>query len=158
MLGHDTRFQPGQSGNPGGRKPIPEELKNRLRNLSEKAVDALEQALDSKDDRVRIHAATVLLDRAYGKPAQQHDVDVKQVDFAQAHLAALVESPNVNVSVLKRRGTQTQQQPGPRSFSMAVAAPPYPRTTLTGGLGSKPPSRPSSIWKRAACGRQHDGR
>ncbi len=102
MLGHDTRFQPGQSGNPGGRKPIPEELKNRLRNLSEKAVDALEQALDSKDDRVRIHAATVLLDRAYGKPAQQHDVDVKQVDFAQAHLAALVEAAKKRVAQRER--------------------------------------------------------
>jgi hypothetical protein len=91
-FGIDTRFKRGQSGNPGGRKPIPEELKNRLRSLSEKAVDALEQALDSKDDRVRIQAATVLLDRAYGKPPQQHEVNTESVDIGQAHLAALVEA------------------------------------------------------------------
>jgi hypothetical protein len=96
-------FLAGQSGNPGGRKPIPEELKNRLRNLSEKAVDALEQALDSKDNRVRIQAATVLLDRAYGKPAQQHEVDVQQMDFAQAHLAALVEAA-------KKRAAERERQ------------------------------------------------
>jgi hypothetical protein len=103
MLGHDTRFQPGLSGNPGGRKPIPEELKNRLRNLSEKAVDALERALDSKDDRVRIQAATVLLDRAYGKPPQQHEVDVNKVDVGQAHLAALLEAA-------RRRAAQRERE------------------------------------------------
>jgi HEAT repeat protein len=89
MSSTDTRFKPGQSGNPGGRKPLPEELKARLRDLSPKAVDALEQALESADDRVRISAATALLDRAYGKPQQQTDVNMN-VDAAQAHLAALV--------------------------------------------------------------------
>lgn len=92
MSSIDTRFQPGQSGNPGGRKPIPEELKNRLRNLSSKAVDALERALDSEDDRICIQAATVLLDRAYGKPAQQLDTSISsRSENEQAQIARLVE-------------------------------------------------------------------
>jgi hypothetical protein len=35
--------------------------------------------------------ATALLDRAFGRPAQSVDVDVKQTDMTQLHLAALRE-------------------------------------------------------------------
>ena len=86
-----TRWQKGQSGNPGGRPKTPEYLKDRIRSLSDKAVDALEQALASDDDRVKIQAAQILLDRGYGKSAQQADVTVTtKNDMAQAHLDALL--------------------------------------------------------------------
>lgn len=85
----DTRFKPGQSGNPGGRTAIPEELKVRLLNLSTKAVDTLEQALCSPDGRVQITAAMALLDRTYGKPAQQSDVTMTTIDAGALLLAAL---------------------------------------------------------------------
>jgi len=52
----------------------------------------LEKALESSDDRVRIAAATALLDRGFGRPAQQleHRIDSEKIDAAQAHLDALI--------------------------------------------------------------------
>lgn len=86
-----TRWQKGQSGNPGGRPKTPEYLKDRIRNLSDKAVDAHEQALGSNDDRVKIQAAQILLDRGFGRATQQADVTVTAKDeIQQAHLAALL--------------------------------------------------------------------
>ena len=77
---------------PGGKKPIPEELKNRLRNLSSQAADALDKALGNPDDCIRIAAATILLDRAYGKPAQATDMTLTGgIDASQVHLQALLE-------------------------------------------------------------------
>lgn len=57
------------SPNPGGRPKIPAELRTRLQNLCPKAIDALEQCLDSKDPKVRIVAAREILDRSYGRVA-----------------------------------------------------------------------------------------
>ena len=100
----DTRFKPGQSGNPAGRKPLPEALKARLRDLSDKAVDALVAALDDQDARVRLAAANSLLDRAWGKPPQQQDINVTQaMDASQAHLQALV-------TLARRREEETRQR------------------------------------------------
>lgn len=105
-MSKSTRFQPGQSGNPGGRPAIPDELKVRLQNLSTKAVDALEQALGSPDDRVRIVAATALLDRAFGRPAQQADVTKTAVDTSHEHLQALLR-------MAKRRAAEPLQLVAP---------------------------------------------
>jgi hypothetical protein len=93
-----SRFQPGQSANPGGRPKLPDELKARLRDLSGRAIDALEDALKSADERIRVSAAAQILDRAYGKPASSIDATVRAetIDPVQAHLQALinlVESP-----------------------------------------------------------------
>ncbi len=67
-------FEKGVSGNPGGRPRLPEELRDRIRGLSEKAVNVLEQSLDSPEPRVALMAAQILLDRGYGKPSQQTDL------------------------------------------------------------------------------------
>jgi hypothetical protein len=62
-------FVKGKSGNPGGRKPIPEDVKEMCRALSPKAVQALGVALE-EGGAVSVQAARVLLDRAWGTPAQ----------------------------------------------------------------------------------------
>lgn len=71
MAKSNGRFQPGVTGNPGGRPKMPEELKTRLRDLGPKAVETLEHLLESEQERIRLAAAQTLLDRAYGKPSQE---------------------------------------------------------------------------------------
>ena len=61
-------FQPGQSGNPQGRKREDVRVKELARQYTDVAIQALVKALDS--DKA-VQAAVALLDRGYGKPAQE---------------------------------------------------------------------------------------
>jgi hypothetical protein len=63
-------FQPGQSGNPGGRPKVENIVKRIARNHTEKAINKLVTLLESTDERIQIAAAQAILDRGYGKPAQ----------------------------------------------------------------------------------------
>jgi HEAT repeat protein len=61
-------FEPGKSGNPSGRPKENGYVRELARAHTERAIQALVDALD--DERTRVAAATALLDRGYGKPAQ----------------------------------------------------------------------------------------
>jgi hypothetical protein len=83
-------FAKGQSGNPGGRPKMPEDLKEAMRGLADKAVEVLREAMECDDPRVRVMAATAALDRGYGKPAQTVNAKIDSaVDLGLAHLEAL---------------------------------------------------------------------
>jgi hypothetical protein len=72
-------WQPGQSGNPGGR---PKGLASLCREHTPEAVDTLVRALRSDDERVAVTAASVLLDRGWGKvPAGQTDADDERTTY-----------------------------------------------------------------------------
>jgi hypothetical protein len=68
---------------------MPEELKEAMRRLSDKATKVLEAAMDGDDTRAAILAANTVLDRGYGKATQP--IVAEGVDMAAAHLAALQE-------------------------------------------------------------------
>lgn len=74
-------FQAGQSGNPGGRPRVPEEVKEAFRAASGDACRVLCEIVNdfSAKDSDRIRAAEVILDRAWGKPVQAVDVDAKNI-------------------------------------------------------------------------------
>ena len=77
------QFAPGHSGNPSGRPRTPEHVKEMLNGLTEKAVLALEDALDGDDPKLRLTAAQEILNRALGRPHTSASVDVKRSTIAE---------------------------------------------------------------------------
>lgn len=67
-----AQFQPGQSGNPGGRPKESSRVKELARAHSEAAVATLAMVMNDENAKPgeRVAAANALLDRGYGKPAQ----------------------------------------------------------------------------------------
>lgn len=64
------KFQPGRSGNPGGRPKEHAEVKEMARAHTEQAIATLAKWMLSDEPKAAIAAATALLDRAWGKPTQ----------------------------------------------------------------------------------------
>lgn len=75
-------FKKGQSGNPGGRKPIPPEVKELARAESVNAIRALARVMNAKTapHAAIVAAANSLLDRGYGKPTQHIEAHVDLID------------------------------------------------------------------------------
>ena len=66
-----ARFRPGQSGNPGGRPKGVAEVRELARKHTKAAIDKLALIMKkSESDQAAIMAATVLLDRGWGKPTR----------------------------------------------------------------------------------------
>lgn len=75
------RFQAGKSGNPGGRNDI-SAIKALARDKADAALDTLVQIAGDKaaPAAARVAAATAILDRGYGKPAQMVTATVSVLD------------------------------------------------------------------------------
>jgi hypothetical protein len=70
-------FQAGQSGNPGGRPKVLQEVRELARSHCPAAIEELARlALNSKSERLRLAAICELFDRGYGKavPAIEGEV------------------------------------------------------------------------------------
>lgn len=69
-----TAFQPGQSGNPGGRPPKTDEqrtLEAMCRDKSLEALAVLEKIMtEGENERNRITAALAIIERGHGKAVQ----------------------------------------------------------------------------------------
>ncbi len=78
-------FKPGQSGNPAGRPKMPKEVKEAFRKATPEAVKILKQILLNPEarDTDRLRAAEIILDRAYGKPAQAVDITTDTVTIKE---------------------------------------------------------------------------
>lgn len=91
-------FQPGQSGNPGGRLKAVKEVEETAREHTAAAMAALAEIATNGDapPAARVSASSVLLDRGWGK-AKQHVEHSGKVGFEdmpsdarQARIAALM--------------------------------------------------------------------
>lgn len=82
-------FAKGQSGNPGGRKPIDPDVKAILKAATVPAALRLVELIDSPDDSVAFKASTEILNRELGKAVERHEHDVNVSDQA-ARLASAI--------------------------------------------------------------------
>lgn len=70
------KFTKGNKG--GGRKPIPQDIKQAFIDLCPEAVAKIADIMRTSDDnKLVLDAAKTVLDRAYGKPAQALDIESK---------------------------------------------------------------------------------
>ena len=67
-------FKPGQSGNPGGRPKMPEEMRQILREAGPELARKLLTYTEHSNPKIAMWAITEALDRAYGKPVQAQDI------------------------------------------------------------------------------------
>lgn len=66
-----AKFQPGQSGNPGGRPKTVGAVRDLAREMTETALHVLEHiAVSGESEAARVAAANSILDRAWGKAPQ----------------------------------------------------------------------------------------
>lgn len=68
-----TAFQPGKSGNPGGRPKLPEDVKHvreLAREYTVQAVETLVDVMDKGGHAARVAAANAILERGWGKAEQ----------------------------------------------------------------------------------------
>lgn len=83
-------FAKGVSGNPGGRPAMPDDIKSLIKDLVPDSVRALHAAINGDDARLAVQAATVVLDRVYGRPHQSASIETNEQSGPQAHLTALI--------------------------------------------------------------------
>ena len=95
------RFQPGKSGNPGGRPKAARSIQELARKHAPEAINTLAEIAREGTPGARVSAAVALLDRAYGKPPQFNTGDAtsfrKAVDLSDDELAAIVTRAKLTV-------------------------------------------------------------
>lgn len=108
----EMKWQKGQSGNPGGRPKALQEVEEAARQHTPAAMEALVSIAKNEEapPAARVSAASVLLDRAWGKPRQDMRVERVADDFEEMSDEELRELVRVRQEQLAR----------PEESSMAV--------------------------------------
>jgi hypothetical protein len=83
------RFLPGVTGNPSGRPKVVEEIQQIARQAAPAAFQRIVELAGSADERIALAASQAILDRAYGRPVQAVQSEVKKIDVNQMFLEAV---------------------------------------------------------------------
>lgn len=94
----DGTLLPGASLNPGGRPRIVVEIQKLARSHTPEAIARLAELMKSPDEKVALVAIDQMLDRAWGKPVQQSQSDVRKLDLGSLYLAALKDANGIPAS------------------------------------------------------------
>ena len=75
-------FQPGQSGNPGGRRKMDADSKRMLLDATQGAVRLLVETVENDNAplSLRVRCAETILDRVYGKASQPIAAELKPAE------------------------------------------------------------------------------
>ena len=128
------RWQPGQSGNPGGLPPIIREVRRLAAQRAPRAIHRLSELVESTDDRIALAAAVALLDRAGVTPL---DIEVQlgsRTPLLDDPLALVPEMDEVEV----------------RQLELAVAGVPPPLPTVGPPAAGEPSPIPAAAGS-AGC-------
>jgi hypothetical protein len=93
----DGTMLPGFSAHPAGRPAAAKEVRDLARQHTALAIERLVELMRSENDATALAAIDQLLNRAWGKPVQAADVEVRKFDMAQLYLAA-VQAANAEPS------------------------------------------------------------
>ncbi len=74
--------------NPTGRPKLIQEVQQFARQHTPAAIERLAELMRSQDEKVALAAIDQLMDRAWGKPMQSTQTDIRKVDFGALYLAA----------------------------------------------------------------------
>jgi hypothetical protein len=115
-VGNAGQFQKGNPGGPGRQpqrlsQPVIFNLKQAARKHCEEALQVIAACLKDKDPKVRLLAATIMLERGYGKPELKADVTA-------THRFAVVPDTMPKDEWLSRHGQPVGSAPytPPRSY------------------------------------------
>lgn len=120
--GNGGRWVKGQSGNPKGRPVKDRSLSAICRTFTEEAVETLVEVMRTGDKPMeRVAAATVLLDRGWGRPSQQMDVTIELQKLPAIDRPALEsrevweERAKTRLKELHTNGTSHPSLPSPQA-------------------------------------------
>jgi Family of unknown function (DUF5681) len=104
-------FQKGQSGNPGGKRKVPENVGQLARDATPKAIKTLINIMEDEKASyaVRAYCAEKVLDRAFGKPPQQNNLMIGTTqrsirDLSDAELMEIIERGRATPALSPPRG------------------------------------------------------
>jgi hypothetical protein len=90
-----ARFQKGTSGNPGGRKTMPKDVRDAFRDLTPQCIVRVRRLIGHKDARIALMACGICLDRAWGKPLQASELLIQDQRLEQQEPARRLTPPEV---------------------------------------------------------------
>ncbi len=82
------RLLPGFSGNPIGRPKIVGEIRELAAAKAPRAFERVCELVESADPRIALAAAQEILNRAYGRPVQAVESEVRKIDISALYLDA----------------------------------------------------------------------
>jgi hypothetical protein len=86
------RLLPGYSANPGGRPKVVEQIRDIALKAAPAAFKKVSDLVQSADERIALAASQEILNRAYGKPVQSIDTEVRKININALYLAAVQQA------------------------------------------------------------------
>ena len=123
MARSSTSFQPGQSGNPGGRPKVVAEVQELPREHTVEAIETLVGIMLDPKAHVgaRVAASNAILDRGYGKAPASVKIENKEDSAAQQFINILKGQDRAKAVVANGSHPSTQSRPGRVAAGLGIA-------------------------------------